>query len=72
MTAPYNIETASTTIQEFFNKEKIEDVARRTKFVQRSSTLGGFIFLQAAIFGFIADPEANLADLAQTCADLGV
>lgn len=72
MTSPYNIETASTTMQEFFNKKKIEDVARHTKFVQRRSPLGGFIFLQAAIFGFIDDPKANLDDLAQTCADLGV
>jgi len=72
MSNPHNVETVSTTIQEFFNEEKIEKVARRTKFVQRSSPLGGFIFLQAAIFGFIDDPEANLDDLAQACADLGV
>ncbi len=72
MTCPHNIETASTTIQGFFNKEEIEKVARRTKFVQRYSPLNGFIFLQAAIFAFIDDPEANLDDLAQACADLGV
>jgi len=72
MTAPYNIESASTTIQDFFNKEEIEEVARRTKFVQRCSPLSGFIFVQAAIFAFIDDPQANLDDLAQACADLGV
>jgi hypothetical protein len=40
--------------------------------VQRCSPLSGLIFLQASVFGFIADPDANLDDLAQVCADLGV
>ncbi len=34
--------------------------------------MNGFIFLQASVFGFIDDPEANLDDLAGYCADLGV
>lgn len=72
MTTVNTIETASATIQGFFNKKEIEEAARHTKFVQRVSPLNGFIFLQAAIFAFIDDPEANLDDLAQACADLGV
>ncbi len=72
MTTPNNIETASTTIQDFFDEKEIEKIARNTKFVQRYSPLGGFTFLQAAIFAFIDDPQANLDDLAQVCADLGV
>lgn len=40
--------------------------------MQRHSPLGGLVFLQASVFGFIADPEANLDDLAQVCADLKV
>jgi hypothetical protein len=40
--------------------------------VQRVSPLSGLIFLQASVFGFIDDPEANLDDLAGYCADLGV
>lgn len=40
--------------------------------MQRCSPLGGLIFLQASVFGFIDDPEANLDDLAQVCADLDV
>lgn len=40
--------------------------------MQRASALSGFIFLQASVFGFIDDPEANLDDLAGYCADLGV
>ncbi|MCP4937098.1 MAG: hypothetical protein GY927_23535 [bacterium] len=62
MTTPNNIETASTTIQDFFDEKEIEEAARDTKFVQRYSPLGGFIFLQAVIFAFIDDPEANLDD----------
>jgi len=72
MTPRYNPETAGGTIKDFFNKKEIEEAARRTRFVQRGSPLGGFIFLQAAIFAFIDDPQANLDDLAQACADLGV
>lgn len=72
MTPRYNPETAGGAIKDFFNKKEIEEAARRHKFVQRASPLGGFIFLQAAIFTFIDDPEANLDDLAQACADLGV
>jgi hypothetical protein len=52
--------------------KKVETTARTTKFVQRVSPLNGFIFLQASVFGFIDDPEANLDDLAGYCADLGV
>lgn len=72
MTLGYNPETAGGTIKDFFNKKEIEDIAHRTKFVQRRSPLGGFNFLQAAIFAFIDDPKANLDDLAQACTDLGV
>ena len=63
--------TIGTTLQKFFNKN-IESTARATKFVQRVSDLTGFIFLQASVFGFIDDPQANLDDLAGYCADLGV
>ncbi|MEW6206689.1 MAG: IS4 family transposase [Pseudomonadota bacterium] len=52
--------------------KKVEATARATKFVQRLSPLSGFIFLQASVFGFIDDPQANLDDLAGYCADLGV
>lgn len=67
-----DLNTAGTVIQNFFNKKEIETIARLTKFVQRLSPLGGLVFLQASVFGFIKDPQANLDDLAQTCDDLGV
>jgi hypothetical protein len=64
-------------IQNFFNHEQIKDTARNTKFVQRASPwneqrLDGQRFLQASVFAFIEDPQANLDDLAQTSGDLGV
>jgi hypothetical protein len=72
MTPRYSLKSVGTIIQDFFNKEAVEATARRTKFVQRFSPMGGQIFLQVSVFGFIDDPEANLDDLAQVCADLGV
>ena len=72
MTSCYNPITVGRTINDFFDEEEIKDSARRTKFVQRSFPLNGFIFLKAAIFAFIDAPEANLDDLTQACADLGV
>jgi Transposase DDE domain len=65
------LETMAATLQKFFNK-KVETTARATGFVQRVSRLSGFIFLQASVFGFMDDPQANLDDLAGYCADLGV
>ena len=67
-----SLNTVGTTIYEFFTKKKVEVTARQTKFVQRHSTLDGLTFLQASVFGFIDDPQANLDDLAGICADLGV
>ena len=72
MTNQTNIEVTGTTIQDFFDKKEIEEVARRTKFVQRVSRLNGFNFLKVIIFGFINDPKANLDDLAQVCEEVGV
>ena len=67
-----NIQAVGSLIQQFFHKPTIEKIARLTKFVQRYSPLNGQIFLQASVFGFIEDPQANLDDLAQACGDLGV
>jgi hypothetical protein len=62
---------AGNLIQEFFGSA-VEKVARCTEFVQRASKLGGQVFLQALVFGYIENPEASLVDLAQVCCDLGV
>jgi len=49
-----------------------EEAARTTRFVQRTSPLGGATFSQTLAFGFLANPQASLEELAQTAAALGV
>jgi hypothetical protein len=46
--------------------------ARATGFVQRRSKLSGAAFVQALVFGWLADPHASLAALAQAAATVGV
>jgi hypothetical protein len=58
-------------IKTFFG-DRVNRVARETKFVQRQSDLDGPKFLQAVVFGFIENPAASLNHLAQVCLDLGV
>lgn len=67
-----NLQAVGTIIQQYFQQQLIEKRARLTKFVQRYSRLNGQTFLQASVFGFIEDPQANLDDLAQACGDLGI
>jgi hypothetical protein len=49
-----------------------DQAARQTCFVQRESKLGGAKFAQTLTFGWLANPEATLEELAQTAATLGV
>ena len=49
-----------------------ERAARATGFVQRASKLTGACFVQTLVFGWLAQPEARLAQLTQTAATLGV
>lgn len=67
-----DLQEVGTIIQGFFQNQTIAQTARLTKFVRRCSRLDGQTFLQAAVFGFIEDPQANLDDLAQACRDLEV
>ena len=49
------------------------DVAGRVSgFVQRASPLSGASFTQTLVFGFLANPDASLEQLAQTAATLGI
>lgn len=59
-------------IMGFFSEAEVEQVARETKFVQRSSPLTGLRYLKAMVFGYIENPKASLSDLAEVCADLEV
>src|SRR5579859_4850604 len=47
-------------------------LARRTGFVQRRSKLTGAAFAQALVFGWLANPQASLENLAQAAAAVGV
>jgi hypothetical protein len=49
-----------------------EAAARATGFVQRRSKLSGAAFVQALVFGWLADPHASIAALAQAAAAVGV
>ena len=47
-------------------------LARRSGFVQRTSKLTGAAFAQALVFGWLANPQAALPELAQAAAAAGV
>src|SRR5205085_11638009 len=49
-----------------------DGAARATGFVQRRSKLSGAAFVQALVFGWLANPHASLAALAQAAAVAGV
>ncbi len=49
-----------------------DTAARATRFVQRASKLGGASFTQTLVFGWLANPQATLDELAQTAATVGV
>lgn len=49
-----------------------EERARRSGFVQRTSTLSGAAFVQALVFGWLANPQASVEALAQAAATVGV
>ena len=49
-----------------------DEAARATRFVQRTSALGGATFSQTLVFGFLGNPRATLEELTQTAATLGV
>jgi hypothetical protein len=47
-------------------------LARQSGFVQRQSKLTGSVFAQAVVFGWLANPQAALPELAQAAAAAGV
>lgn len=65
------LQQIGSQIQKFFS-EGIEELARQTKFVQRSSKLTGSKFLQALVFTSLEKPEMTLSNLQQSCLDLEV
>ncbi len=49
-----------------------DQAAQLTRFVQRRSKLSGAAFVQTLVFGWLANPQATLEELAQTAATRGV
>ena len=49
-----------------------DSAARETGFVQRESKMGGAVFAQTLVFGWLENPEATLEELSQTAAAIGV
>jgi len=58
-------------LQEVFTTTA-DALARRTGFVQRASKLTGAAFVQALVFGWLANPQASVEGLAQAAAAVGV
>jgi hypothetical protein len=55
-----------------FFSARVEETARETKFVRRTSTVSGLNFLTALVLGFLEKPGASLNELAQSFLDVGV
>ena len=66
-----NLTTLATTLQTLFTREA-HDLATATHFVRRVRKLTGPAFAQATVFGWLHNPTASLADLAELAAHLGV
>jgi type I site-specific restriction endonuclease len=60
-----NLAAIGSIIQSFFDRQKVQQTARETKFVRRVSELTGGIFLQAMVFTFHW-PETFAERLKQT------
>lgn len=52
--------------------EQATQAGKESKFVQRTSKLGGAAFAQTLTFGWLSNPAATLEELAQTAATVGV
>ena len=65
------IAQVATTMQEILGPVA-DRAARATGFVQRQSKLTGAAFVQTLVFGWLAQPQASLSQLAQAAATVGV
>jgi hypothetical protein len=61
----------ATALQTLFTTDA-HDAARATGFVRRARKLTGPAFAQVTVFGWLHNPAASLADLAELSAHLGV
>jgi len=63
--------SALAMLTDFFTTETIEQTARRTSFVKRTSKITGKIFLALMTFGLWSDGKTTLAQLATKVTQLG-
>lgn len=56
----------------FFSEQRVEELARETKFVRRKSAISGLNFLKAVVLGFLEKSGSSLNELAQSFLDVGV
>jgi hypothetical protein len=68
---PINLTDLATTLQTVFTADAHE-LATATHFVRRLRKLTGPTFAQVTVFGWLHNPNASLADLAELAAHLGV
>ena len=55
-----------------FFSDKVEEIARQTKFVRRKSEISGLNFLKAMVLGFLEKSDSSLNEIAQSFLDVGV
>lgn len=72
-----NIKKLDTTgisekMVQFFSGKRVEETARQTQFVRRTSAITGLNFLKAMVLGFLEKPGSSLNELAQSFLDLGI
>jgi len=66
-----SIPEVATAMQGVLN-DLARQAGQQSGFVQRQSKLGGAEWAQTLVFGFLANPQATLEELAQTAAAVGV
>ena len=59
-----NVSQIAQALQEILN-ERVEALAKETKFIQRVRQISGADFAQALIFGWLQEPEVTVAGLTQ-------
>lgn len=61
----------ANAMQEIFTK-RADELARETGFIKRERNLSGSSFVQALVFGWLAESEARLETLSQSCQNVSV
>ncbi len=61
----------TTAMQEVLTK-RADELARETKFIKRQRNMNGSGFVQALVFGWLAEGEARLETLSQSCKNVSV